>query len=415
MDRAALRQEGVRYLLEVVRQDSLLPSVQYAALCGWLGLTSSGPSVLKLHYLNGVEHLPPSLRTSLELDQQKVQQWAVGRLRRAVWEIQLALRREKTQARKMEGEREREQGAGDVTGYTVGSFSSSRFIIAAIAMLTGEHEAVDLSLLLNEGVVGLAQTALRLAASVYRDERPEDEDGSVVGAPGDTQQSQVSGPEALSRMKAGTRVVRGKDWKWGDQDGPGEGTVIRDPGGDGWVRIRWDNGAVNSYRMGENDRYDLTLAPSELQPNAKERETKDEPEDADISICLSKPLQAPDLPSRLLLDSVVCLLRSVVVGMSMHCHSLNSRHTRSVSSLLHHLLQSGAKTDDQIQSKVTSLQNDSWVTLGFLRGVASPPHSSAVFCTPQWIQLLLGLIENALPSVSRPKTISLPSRETGVH
>ena len=43
MDRAALRQEGVRYLLEVVSQDSLLPSVQYAALCGWLGLTSSGP------------------------------------------------------------------------------------------------------------------------------------------------------------------------------------------------------------------------------------------------------------------------------------------------------------------------------------------------------------------------------------
>ena len=51
------------------------------------------------------------------------------------------------------------------------------------------------------------------------------------------------------------------------------------------MRIRWDNGAVNSYRMGENDRYDLTLAPSELQPKAKERETKDEPEDADISIC----------------------------------------------------------------------------------------------------------------------------------
>ena len=58
---------------------------------------------------------------------------------------------------------EREQGVGDVSGYTVGAFSSSRFIIASIAMLTGEHEAVDLSLLLNEGVVGLAQTALRLA------------------------------------------------------------------------------------------------------------------------------------------------------------------------------------------------------------------------------------------------------------
>ena len=147
------------------------------------------------------------------------------------------------------GEREREQGVtGDIASYTVGAFSSSRFIIAAMAMLTGEHEAVDLSLLLNEGVVGLAQTALRLAgledfllahthfssfilfllylvslcllsfsASVYRDERQEDEDGSTVSVAGNTQQPQLSGPEALARMKAGTRVVRGKDWKWGDQ------------------------------------------------------------------------------------------------------------------------------------------------------------------------------------------------------
>ena len=68
------------------------------------------------------------------------------------------------------------------------------------------------------------------------------------------------------------------------QDGTGEGTVIKDPGGDGWIRIRWDSGSVNSYRMGENNRYDLTLAPSELGAKAKEGEKKDEPEDADISV-----------------------------------------------------------------------------------------------------------------------------------
>lgn len=28
---------------------------------------------------------------------------------------------------------------------------------------------------------------------------------------------QLSGPELASLMKIGTRVVRGKDWKWGDQ------------------------------------------------------------------------------------------------------------------------------------------------------------------------------------------------------
>ena len=52
MERAALRQEGVRYLLEVVRQDSLLPSVQYAVLCGWLGLTYSGHRYIQWNFSN---------------------------------------------------------------------------------------------------------------------------------------------------------------------------------------------------------------------------------------------------------------------------------------------------------------------------------------------------------------------------
>ena len=56
-----------------------------------------------MHYMNGVEHVPPSLRVSLELELERVQRWVVGRLRSAVWEVHLALRREKTCARKSEG------------------------------------------------------------------------------------------------------------------------------------------------------------------------------------------------------------------------------------------------------------------------------------------------------------------------
>ena len=63
-------------------------------------------------------------------------------------------------------------------------------------------------------------------------------------------------------------------------------------------------------------------------------------------------------------------------------------------------------SDKQNQSPsltVASIQHDSWATLGFLRGVVSPPHSRTVFCTPQWIQLLLSVIEAALPSIKRQK------------
>lgn len=40
-------------------------------------------------------------------------------------------------------------------------------------------------------------------------------------------------------MKIGTRVVRGLDWKWGEQDGPsGEGRIISEVGDDGYVSTR---------------------------------------------------------------------------------------------------------------------------------------------------------------------------------
>ena len=31
-------------------------------------------------------------------------------------------------------------------------------------------------------------------------------------------------------------------------------------GDDGWVRVEWDTGTRNSYRMGKNGKYDLKLA-----------------------------------------------------------------------------------------------------------------------------------------------------------
>jgi membrane protein implicated in regulation of membrane protease activity len=57
------------------------------------------------------------------------------------------------------------------------------------------------------------------------------------------------------------RVVRGPNWKWGDQDGGAgrHGTVI-EVQSTGWARVRWDAGGTNSYRMGNESAYDLALA-----------------------------------------------------------------------------------------------------------------------------------------------------------
>ena len=75
----------------------------------------------------------------------------------------------------------------------------------------------------------------------------------------------------------GTRVVRGSDWTWGDQDG-GEGHVgtvaevlqadrpglVVDGGCPGpcIVTVQWDCGNRCRYRCGVGDRYDLRVIDS---------------------------------------------------------------------------------------------------------------------------------------------------------
>jgi len=66
-------------------------------------------------------------------------------------------------------------------------------------------------------------------------------------------------------MQLGLRVVRGGQWKWGEQDG-GEGHVgsvvkpVMQSCGvvfNATVFVRWDSGQLANYRVGCDDAYDL--------------------------------------------------------------------------------------------------------------------------------------------------------------
>eukprot|EP01028_Stygiella_incarcerata_P013677 TRINITY_DN82_c0_g1_i5.p1 TRINITY_DN82_c0_g1~~TRINITY_DN82_c0_g1_i5.p1 ORF type:complete len:209 (+),score=58.76 TRINITY_DN82_c0_g1_i5:90-716(+) len=68
----------------------------------------------------------------------------------------------------------------------------------------------------------------------------------------------------LPLLKVGTRVRRGRDWKWDDQDGGSGnfGTVMKDQlPTDEWVEVRWDNGHLNHYRFGQGPHVDLEVVP----------------------------------------------------------------------------------------------------------------------------------------------------------
>ena len=65
----------------------------------------------------------------------------------------------------------------------------------------------------------------------------------------------------------GTRVVRGQDWEWGNQDG-GEGfvgTVVqvgrdkKSPVTEQLVYVQWDCGGKHNYRAGIEKKHDLRI------------------------------------------------------------------------------------------------------------------------------------------------------------
>ncbi|KAK3610555.1 hypothetical protein CHS0354_008991 [Potamilus streckersoni] len=65
----------------------------------------------------------------------------------------------------------------------------------------------------------------------------------------------------LGSIKLGSRVVRGRDWAWGNQDGvpPTTGTVDKIDSLPGWVWVRWGSGMYVNYRVGEGSKFDLYI------------------------------------------------------------------------------------------------------------------------------------------------------------
>jgi hypothetical protein len=75
----------------------------------------------------------------------------------------------------------------------------------------------------------------------------------------------VNSPSEL----VGKRVTRGPDWKWGSQDHGGQGTIFGPGDSPGWFQVVWDSGDKNSYRMGADNAWDLSLVNATIGPGCR--------------------------------------------------------------------------------------------------------------------------------------------------
>ncbi|XP_022827451.1 probable E3 ubiquitin-protein ligase HERC2 [Spodoptera litura] len=276
VQRAEMRKNGYSMINSMLNSSQTMSdSIKYAALTGILGANIAEsvpyvalkPSIPLTHPLSGIESVIPYSKYMVLLERSKLMDFILIELKARV------LEGEQTQALPLK------MSANYGAHALLNRPSRARFLITLLSLLIEGCQGPELEQLINGGALSSCLTLLKQIGGdtsqltslicnglkaksdclvIFEDER--------LGAR--ARGASLSGPELASLMKIGTRVVRGKDWKWGDQDGVpgGEGRVIGELGEDGWVRVAWDAGGTNSYRMGKEGKYDLKLARSPSPP-----------------------------------------------------------------------------------------------------------------------------------------------------
>ncbi|OWK60818.1 E3 ubiquitin-protein ligase HERC2 [Lonchura striata] len=343
LERAEVRLEGIDTILKLSAKNFLLPSVQYAMFCGWQRLIPEGANIGEplTDCLKDVDLIPPFNRMLLEVTFGKLYAWAIQNVRNILLDANAKFKELGLQPVPLQTITNE-----NPAGPSLGTIPQARFLLVMLNMLTLQHGANTLSLLLNSGMLALTQTTLRLIGP-SSDNIEEDMIASSHGASATVLEESrkettpvqlpVSGPELAAMMKIGTRVVRGVDWKWGDQDGPtpGLGRVIGELGEDGWIRVQWDTGSTNSYRMGKEGKYDLKLAepPPATQPTTEDSDTEDDSEGEQVERNLH--------PTSMMLTSTVNLLQTLCLSAGVHAEVMQSDATRTLCGLLRMLVESG--------------------------------------------------------------------------
>ncbi|KAL7983783.1 hypothetical protein Chor_000659, partial [Crotalus horridus] len=370
LERAEVRLEGIDTILKLAAKSFLLPSVQYAMFCGWQRLIPEGINIGEplTDCLKDVDLIPPFNRTLLEVTFGKLYSWTVQNVRNILLDA---------------SSRFKELGIQPVplqtitnenpAGPSLGTIPQARFLLVMLNMLTLQHGANTLNLLLNSGMLALMQTTLRLIGP-SSDNVEEDMIAASRG---------VSATVLEESRKESTPV------QLPDGPPPGLGRVIGELGEDGWIRVQWDTGSTNSYRMGKEGKYDLKLAepPPASQPATEDSDTEDDSE--------GEHAEKNPHPTSMMLTSTVNLLQTLCLSAGLHAEVMQNEATRTLCGLLRMLVESGTteKSSSLPNTLVNKEQHRSWCSLGFIRSIALMPQMCSTLSTSQWITLLMKIVE----------------------
>lgn len=376
VQRYRLRKQGIEMFSQLLQVTDSLDAVQYSMLSGYLGLFLERN---KQHYLDTVQAdlnmISNFQKVDLILAQSKIIEWAMVEIRKFINQEQIFSTNPKCHST-----------GKDSSNVFLKKLPRARFLLNVFGVLSKNVGANEIGLMINGGILGsvlslLRQTGIDTTPMKHPIELSYVFEDTIVKK---SNRANLTGADLTKLMKIGTRVVRGQDWKWGEQDGPsGEGRIISEVGDDGWVRVEWDNGTTNSYRMGKEGQYDLKLADcvssSVISPDT---ETDD-----DTSL-IELQLSGSSHPTKLLKNASMKLLKTIAVYIALYGDQIETSALANVSSMFREMLSS--------KVALSSLGLEYWTTLGFLRAIAQSKRMSKHLTTPLWLKLCLEITNSSL-------------------
>ena len=183
-------------------------------LNGFLGLANVTPQENVSHCLDNIQLISPVLKTEILLGQLAVIEWCIEIVRMYI------LKDVPTKSNKLKSNNVK-------ININMGTYTflrdipRARMLLTILGILTSNYYvAVELSPLVNSGLISSVLALLRQTScdqSIFRKVSEFYVLYADMVENNKLKTNTLSGPELAGLMKLGTRVVRGTDWKWGDQ------------------------------------------------------------------------------------------------------------------------------------------------------------------------------------------------------
>lgn len=212
--RSKIRRDGLEMIKHLLNETYLLTSVRYSMCNGYLGISYFNKEQSIFHCLDNVQLITPNLKTEILLSQWSVTEWCIEKLRHLI-------------LKDLPNRTSKQKVSNAKINLNLGTYTllrdvpRARMLLVLLGILSSNHYiSIELYPLINSGVISSVLSLLRQTGSEQNVSKKGTElhvlyaDMIQNSKP---KTNTLNGPELATLMKLNTRVVRGVDWKWGDQ------------------------------------------------------------------------------------------------------------------------------------------------------------------------------------------------------